>query len=324
MNNPEFSMGKYLNRPEEVDARLYQEKYVNDVLGGKNGVNLNRVHNPEIEKYRSSTKTKEPSLNQLIKKFGLEGKSTAEIKEVLTKRLANLESVPQLVKDFMSGDEEALKTIQGIAGGPTPSHPPTPSLPHSTPHPPTPHIPNAPKSLLGKYGNILKVGAVLGAVDAMTDTKDDNAFTTAGKMVGGTALAGSAYAAWKLGGPLMKDTTVGTMMRDKVHALGSDIVDEATEIARGKRVQRGVGLGFKIYAGVIAVGTVADIGLRLHNHAEEKNMEHRQEKALKKAQKEDRKSYAQTRASYMDYGQIAMDLFNNRTGHYKMGNAKFN
>jgi hypothetical protein len=296
---------------------------IQGVQDGKTPEQIQNEWNGKVEPDLSTPKTEahipktDPSLKSLIKKFGLEGKSTAEIKEILTKRLANLESVPQLVKDFMSGDEGALKTIQGIAdGGGTPPHLPTP--------PESPHLPKAPKSLLGKYGNIIKVGAALGAVDAMTDTKDDNIFTTAGKMVGGTALAGSAYAAWKLGAPLMKDTTVGTMMKDKIHALGSDIVDEGVEIARAKRVQRGIGLGFKIYAGIIAVGTVADIGLRLHDHAEAKNMEYHQEQNLKKAHKEDRKSYAQTRASYIDMGQISMDLFNNRTGHYKMGNAKFN
>jgi hypothetical protein len=143
-------------------------------------------------------------------------------------------------------------------------------------------------------------------------------------MVGGTALAGSAYAAWKLGTPLMKDTTVGSMIKDNIKKLTDPLEDTATEIARGEKVYRGIGLGFKIYAGIIAVGTVADIGLRLHDHAEAKNMEYHQEQNLKKAHKEDRKSYAQTRASYIDMGQISMDLFNNRTGHYKMGNAKFN
>jgi hypothetical protein len=324
-------MRKFLTeRAAEIEKKMagsaaaFQDilKEMQDILG--NGSTTTTVPEPPTSTPLPTPKPKKDELlERLIKRHGLEGQDPAEIRKVLKERVGLMDNGAEILgkdgrlKQFIDGDDSVLtgagKPPHSSIGAPT--QPATPTNPN--------HSHKPPKSYLGRFGNIVKVGAALGVAETVLDKKDDSILSTAGNIVGDTALVGSAYAAWKIGVPLAKSTTVGSMIKDSVHKLGSEIVDNGVEAARARKVQRGVGLGFKIYAGIIAVGTVADIGLRLHDRSEANNMEYQQEHNLKKAKKEEKKKNAETRTSNLDMGQIAIDLFNERSGHHKMGNAKF-
>lgn len=76
--------------------------------------------------------------------------------------------------------------------------------------------------------------------------------------------------------------------------------------------------------GVVGVATLLDIGNGLSEKKEVARMLKEQEQQLEKRQIAERKSLRRDSYDYVDMGQIVTEMFNERIGHYKMGNAKFN
>lgn len=90
--------------------------------------------------------------------------------------------------------------------------------------------------------------------------------------------------------------------------------------AKRFRQMRG-GLGIAVAS--IAVGGLLDLGLSANENldvaAQKSGLRQRNEQSMEQAaQNRKENGYG-----HVDMGQIAIDMFNQRTGHYKMGNAKF-
>lgn len=90
--------------------------------------------------------------------------------------------------------------------------------------------------------------------------------------------------------------------------------------AKRFRQMRG-GLGIAVAS--IAVGGLLDLGVDAKHHldveGQKADLRQRNEQSMQQAaQKRQENGYG-----HIDMGQIAIDMFNQRTGHYKMGNAKF-
>jgi hypothetical protein len=103
--------------------------------------------------------------------------------------------------------------------------------------------------------------------------------------------------------------------------------EQATDamVEKGLRVAKGFGVAGKAVAALIGVGTVLEVGNKVH-HARKVDQERvRQEKKLEKQQRGDDRTMRdlfgyQTSNSF---GQVVLDMWDDRIGHHKMGNSKF-
>lgn len=85
-------------------------------------------------------------------------------------------------------------------------------------------------------------------------------------------------------------------------------------------------LGTAMKMGMYAVGaaTILDVGQRMGENHDAEKIKREQEYRLKqkmKKQKDKNKKYSY---GNINQGEVVFDLFESRTGHHKMGNAKFN
>lgn len=75
--------------------------------------------------------------------------------------------------------------------------------------------------------------------------------------------------------------------------------------------------------GAFALASVMDTSESLSEDAQTSRMVNDQEKNLTRKQTKERRAQDKLGYGHIDMGQMAIDLFNDRTGHHKMGNAKF-
>lgn len=75
--------------------------------------------------------------------------------------------------------------------------------------------------------------------------------------------------------------------------------------------------------GAFALASVMDTSARMGDQKEVSRMTAEQEASLLKKQSQERKRNQENGYSHVDMGEIAFEMFNNRLGHHKMGNAKF-
>lgn len=101
-------------------------------------------------------------------------------------------------------------------------------------------------------------------------------------------------------------------------------VDPGMEAQKALKHKKRLVLGGRVAVGLMAVGVVADINNNLAQERRSKRMVNEAENNLKKKEHREKQDMNKMFGyDYMDYGNIVQEMWNNRTGHHKMGNAKF-
>lgn len=177
-------------------------------------------------------------------------------------------------------------------------------------------------NLLKQNRGKIALGAIgVGAVKAFLDNEDDELGTTVEKSVKSAALiSGISYGAEHL----FKTETVQDLVRGEVSDVNKSVrlkVDAERMIKAGNKA--GHFLRTKGAVG-LAGFTLLDLAERGMDHHSATELKAQEEYDIKLREKQKKKKQQQYAYGHIDQGEIVFDLFNQRTGHYKMGNAKFN
>jgi hypothetical protein len=82
-------------------------------------------------------------------------------------------------------------------------------------------------------------------------------------------------------------------------------------------------LAATIGLGAFAIASAMDVNDRMQDKVDESKMTHKQEQKLQRKMSQERKNKAQYAYGHIDMGQMVTDIFNDRSGHHLMGNARF-
>lgn len=121
---------------------------------------------------------------------------------------------------------------------------------------------------------------------------------------------------------VIKETT-GKHAREEAIRQGEIKIKNMEAEAKMLKASKYLPTAMKVGAGVVGLATLLDVGGVIKDKREEKKMKAAAEKRLVDNQKKEEESYKKYSYGYVDAGEIAFELFNNRSGHHKMGNAKF-
>ena len=117
--------------------------------------------------------------------------------------------------------------------------------------------------------------------------------------------------------------TPASMNREKVHAHAEAKLESRAET----KMLRGVKKAGKIGLGAFVLATVLDINESIERDIRVEEMLRQQEENLKKKMRRPiwEKRWEKIKEDFenVDMGKLALQLFEERIGHYKMGNAKF-
>lgn len=175
--------------------------------------------------------------------------------------------------------------------------------------------------LQANQGKVAMGALGVGIAKSFIDRDDDDILSSAGKGIKTAVVtSGLSYAAQHV----LKTETVQDLVKGEVTDIGKSVSKKID--AERKAVARGgkIGTAFKIGMMTAGAATVMDVGQRAKERMEAENIKAQQEKNLKKKQERQKQKNKEKSYGYIDDGEILFDLFNARTGHYKMGNAKFN
>lgn len=101
-------------------------------------------------------------------------------------------------------------------------------------------------------------------------------------------------------------------------------LDTEAEAVRGLRNLSKVRAAGWLGLGLIAAGTLADVSNKLADERQTKRMVMEEKRNLQKKELQERKDMRKMFGyDYVNYGNIVKEMWDNRTGHYKMGNAKY-
>ncbi|MEX3713537.1 hypothetical protein ABFV99_14130 [Cytobacillus horneckiae] len=175
--------------------------------------------------------------------------------------------------------------------------------------------------LRANQGKIALGALGVGIAKSIVDRDDDDLLSSAGKGVKTAVVTtGLSYAAQHV----LKTETLQDLVKGEVSDISKNVANKVD--AERRTITKGgkIGTAFKI--GLMAAGaaTVMDVGQRAKERLEAEKIKQQQEKNLKKKQERQRNKNKEKSYGYIDDGEVLFDLFNARTGHYKMGNAKFN
>lgn len=176
-------------------------------------------------------------------------------------------------------------------------------------------------ALLKKNRGAIALGSIgLGVAKAVVDGDDDDLGSALGKGIKTGVLAtGLSYGAEYM----FKSETVQDMVRGEVSDATKSAIrqgDVGRFLKGGSRAANALHIGK--YA--LAAATILDVAERASENHEAKVMKANEEYQFKQKQKEKKRKQKQMAYGNIDQGEILFDLFNQRSGHYKMGNAKFN
>lgn len=195
---------------------------------------------------------------------------------------------------------------------------------------PAPHNDLLPKSLnkhwnrnhLSRIGITAGIGAGVGLAGSLVDKERDDVQSRAEKMINaaGAGIAmdyGAQFGASKLG------LTTGILSKREVLDEGKKAMTEVEELRWQKGIKRRLGVASKL--GIVALGAATFLDITDGLEADRRAAEERghQEQELKKKQSTERKRQRQEGYGYTDYGQIVLEQWEKRIGHYAMGNSKF-
>lgn len=178
------------------------------------------------------------------------------------------------------------------------------------------------------------IGLGVGVVKSIFDEEEDDVITATGKAVKtGAAVLGTSYLAEiGLDYASSKDYQVANMwapttVQDYVKGQVAGSAQKIEELADAERkmitIGGKIGTIAKVGAAIVGVASIVDIGQKVADSREAKRMKHEQEKALVEKEKQRKKKNKEQSYGYIQDGEILFDLFGGRTGHHKMGNAKF-
>lgn len=170
------------------------------------------------------------------------------------------------------------------------------------------------------------VGGAVGLGMVLTDKQDDDPLSAAGKIakIGALGIAadyGSQVALTRMG--LYSSVTTGDMARVDAKTRGRKVLSVEAEKRWQRRKASQLGVAARI--GMVAVGaaTLMDIGHRLSEDKKADMERAEQEEQLKMKMQAERQRNHQKSYGYVDMGQIAIQQWEKRIGHYAMGNARF-
>ena len=116
------------------------------------------------------------------------------------------------------------------------------------------------------------------------------------------------------------DMEIEKTIRDK-HVVKE--IDEEAIYRKGARWARAMKIGTLVGMGIIGVSSLLDISEKLDRKTDAQRMVRKQEKNLERRQIAEKRILDSMGYGHVDMGQIVFDMFNERIGHHKMGNAKF-
>lgn len=167
------------------------------------------------------------------------------------------------------------------------------------------------------------VGAVAGIGASILNNQDDTISTTAERTIKYAALGvGVSYGA-ELGLNAIGVTSkhyAEKQILQKSHKVLTDEEKLRWHKNRGRKahVAGVVGLG------AFSVATLMDVGAKLKEDRVADIAHNKAEQELAKKMTTEKQKQAQMGYGYVDYGQVVLEQFEKRIGHYAMGNARFN
>lgn len=94
-------------------------------------------------------------------------------------------------------------------------------------------------------------------------------------------------------------------------------------IKKRKNFQSKANIVAAIGATAIGIASIMDVSNDLRHKNREDRMVNYEEENLERKKQQRRKDAKKTNYNYVDWGQLPIDLYNERSGHHKMGNSKF-
>jgi len=178
------------------------------------------------------------------------------------------------------------------------------------------------KQMASRIGISAGIGAGLGLAKASTDKENDGALSTAEKMIKGAAgIVGADYGAEF--GVKHLGTTVGKMTKGDIVKGLKKTMTESEELRWQKNMQRKLGIAGRIGIAAMGAATLLDIAEGYKTDREATAERNRQEQELAQKMSEEKRRQKKESYGYVDYGQVVLQQWEKRIGHYAMGNAKF-
>lgn len=174
-----------------------------------------------------------------------------------------------------------------------------------------------------RIGTAAAVGAGVGLVTAAVNNEDDDMLSTGEKMVKYAALGVGASYGSELG--LNKvGITSKHLARSDVAKTAKKVMTEAEEVSWQKNMLRKKHLATGIGLAAFGIATIMDATSGMSDNRKASVERNRQEQELAKRQSAEKQRQGQQGYGYVDYGQIVLEQWEKRIGHYAMGNARFN
>lgn len=189
-----------------------------------------------------------------------------------------------------------------------------------------------PKSLIHKHWEKshrerMKVmggmGAALGMGLAVGDNEQDDALSSAEKMLKYASLGVAADYGFQIGYKTSKGTMQDLGRKDMKQAA-KKVMTEAEELRWQKSANRKLGVAYAIGLAAFGAATILDVAGDLEENRKATKQKNEQEQAFLRQQANERRQQDKMGYGYVDYGQIVLSQWEKRIGHYAMGNAKFN
>lgn len=183
-----------------------------------------------------------------------------------------------------------------------------------------PHLKNASSFLKKNHGKIVWGAVGAGIVKSMMDGDDDDLLSSTGKGIKtGVVAAAASYG----GQALFKSETVQDLVRGDIQHVSKEmqLIQAEKKMAKiGAKMPAALGIG------LIAIGaaTILDLGQKVGSHMDAEAYKKQQEWEMEQRVKKQKRKNKENSYGYVQDGEIVFDLFNARSGHHKMGNAKFN
>lgn len=120
-----------------------------------------------------------------------------------------------------------------------------------------------------------------------------------------------------------KKQTIGDVTKSETKSISLSMRKNQEAERKLLKAEKYLPTALKVGGGIITAATLLDIGGAINDKREEKKMKAATEKQIREREKKEKDAYKQYSYGYVDSGEILFELFNNRSGHHKMGNAKF-
>jgi len=166
------------------------------------------------------------------------------------------------------------------------------------------------------------IGAGVGLLAAATNKQDDDVLSTGEKMIKYSSLGVAASYGGEIGLRQFGITSKNLAHSDVTKAAKK--VMSATEEARWqKNMSAKLGVGMAIGIAAFSVATIADTFSGMSQERKASIDRNLQEQELVKKQTTEKRQQDKMGYGYVDHGQIVLQQWEKRIGHYAMGNAKF-